>query len=41
MKELPSTFKGTTGVSSPTVAGLIENGNLRKPAKAEAALAGA
>jgi anhydro-N-acetylmuramic acid kinase len=32
MKELPSTFKGTTGVSEPTVGGLIASANVLEPA---------
>jgi anhydro-N-acetylmuramic acid kinase len=30
LKELPSTFKGTTGVSSPTVGGLVTGANSRQ-----------
>jgi anhydro-N-acetylmuramic acid kinase len=41
MKELPSTFAGTTGVSEPAVCGLSANASSRQPGAAGAAALGA
>ena len=41
MKELPSTFAGTTGVSEPAICGLSANANSRQPSAAGAAALGA
>ena len=41
LKELPSTFKGTTGVPAPTVGGLIASANARQPAAVDPAFADA
>ena len=40
MKELPSTFAGTTGVSEPVICGLSANANSRQPSAAGAAALG-
>jgi anhydro-N-acetylmuramic acid kinase len=40
MKELPSTFAGTTGVSEPAICGLSANANGRQPSAAGAAALG-
>ena len=40
MKELPSTFAGTTGVSEPAICGLSANANSRQPSLAGAAALG-
>ena len=40
MKELPSTFAGTTGVSEPVICGLSANANSRQPGAAGAAALG-
>jgi anhydro-N-acetylmuramic acid kinase len=41
MKELPSTFAGTTGVSEPAICGLSANANSRQPSAVGAAALGA
>ena len=41
LKELPSTFAGTTGVSEPAVGGLVADANARQPSPVNAEVLGA
>jgi anhydro-N-acetylmuramic acid kinase len=41
LKELPSSFAGTTGVSEPAVGGLVADANARQPNPVNAEVLGA